>query len=111
MYDSYVGAGAAAPTPQVNPTVASSTSSLIDVDAPSVRTVPSDFASQEIQTDTQASRVEREEAEKEEAAARARRGRPRQEEEEQGHGQDAQGRGLAREALGDYFSKNKKKEQ
>ncbi|KAK4121539.1 hypothetical protein N657DRAFT_600581 [Parathielavia appendiculata] len=55
---------AAAPQPpQVAPTTAtaSSTGSLVDVDAPSVRTVPSDFASQEIQTDTQAARIEREE--------------------------------------------------
>ena len=37
-----------------------STSDLVDVDAPSVRTVPSDFFDHEIQTDTQASRVERE---------------------------------------------------
>jgi hypothetical protein len=38
-----------------------STSSLVDVDAPSVRTVPSDFLEQDVQTDTQASRIEREE--------------------------------------------------
>ncbi|KAK3688783.1 hypothetical protein B0T22DRAFT_161971 [Podospora appendiculata] len=38
----------------------SSTSSLVDVDTPSVRTVPSDFAEQDIKTDTQAARVERE---------------------------------------------------
>jgi hypothetical protein len=43
------------------------------VDAPSVRTVPSDFAEQDIQTDTQAARVEREEqAAEEEAEVRAR---------------------------------------
>ncbi|KAH6631283.1 hypothetical protein F5144DRAFT_602107 [Chaetomium tenue] len=65
---------AAAPQPpqvQVDAGVASSTGSLIDVDTPSVHTVPSDFESQEIKTETQASRVERE-AEQEEAAARAR---------------------------------------
>jgi hypothetical protein len=58
----------------VNPTTASSTGSLIDVDTPSVHTVPSDYASQEIKTDTQAARVEREDEAKaaEEAAARAR---------------------------------------
>jgi hypothetical protein len=49
--------------------VDSSTGSLIDVDHPSVHTVPSDFESQEIQTETQASRVEREEEQEEEAAA------------------------------------------
>ncbi|KAG7288340.1 hypothetical protein NEMBOFW57_007871 [Staphylotrichum longicolle] len=64
---------AAAPQPpQVEPTVASSTASLIDVDTPSVHTVPSDFASQEIKTETQAARVDREEREKEEAEAAAR---------------------------------------
>ncbi|KAL2156740.1 hypothetical protein VTH82DRAFT_1485 [Thermothelomyces myriococcoides] len=65
---------AAAPQPpQVNQTTASSTASLVDVDSPSVHTVPSDFASQEIQTETQAARIEREETAKEEQdAARAR---------------------------------------
>jgi hypothetical protein len=64
---------AAAPQPpQVNPTTASSTASLIDVDTPSVHTVPSDYASQEIKTETQAARVEREDEAAEEAAARAR---------------------------------------
>jgi hypothetical protein len=37
-----------------------------------VRTVPSDFAEQEIQTETQAARIEREEAAKEEAKDKAR---------------------------------------
>lgn len=37
-----------------------STASLIDVDVPSVRTVPSDFLEQHVQTDTQAERLERE---------------------------------------------------
>lgn len=62
---------AAAPQPpqvQVDVGTASSTGSLIDVDTPSVHTVPSDFESQEIQTETQAARVEREE---EQEAARA----------------------------------------
>jgi len=64
---------AAAPQPpQVNPTTASSTASLIDVDTPSVHTVPSDYESQEIKTETQAARVEREEEAQEEAEARAR---------------------------------------
>ncbi|GAB1318417.1 Mitochondrial outer membrane protein OM14 C-terminal domain-containing protein [Madurella fahalii] len=63
---------AAAPQPpQVEPTLTASTSSLIDVDAPSVRTVPSDFAEQEIQTETQAARVDREERDREEAEAQA----------------------------------------
>ncbi len=53
---------AAAPQPpQLNPTTASSTASLIDVDTPSVHTVPSNFTSQEIKTETQAARIEREE--------------------------------------------------
>ncbi|TAQ84819.1 hypothetical protein B7494_g6846 [Chlorociboria aeruginascens] len=52
-----------------------STSSLIDVDSASVHTVPSDFGSQSIQTDTQASRISREreaeaEAEIEESLAK-----------------------------------------
>lgn len=38
-----------------------STSSLIDVDAPSVHTVPSDFMEQDVKTETQAERREREE--------------------------------------------------
>ncbi|KAK4129860.1 hypothetical protein BT67DRAFT_446256 [Trichocladium antarcticum] len=64
---------AAAPQPpQVKSTDSSaSTSSLVDVDTPSVRTVPSDFDAQSVQTDTQAARIELE-AEAEEAAARAR---------------------------------------
>jgi hypothetical protein len=37
-------------------------SSLVDVDMPSVRTVPSDFLEQDIQTETQAGRIEREKA-------------------------------------------------
>ena len=45
-----------------------STASLIDVDTPSVRTVPSDFGEQEVQTETQQTRIEREEQEQEEAA-------------------------------------------
>lgn len=46
--------------PEIISTESASTSSLIDVDLPSVHTVPSDFADQEIQTETQAKRLERE---------------------------------------------------
>jgi hypothetical protein len=60
---------AAAPQPpQVVHTTADSTSSLVDVDAPSVRTVPSDFLDQDVKTDTQADRLEREAAAIEEQA-------------------------------------------
>lgn len=61
---------AAAPQPpQIIPTETSSTSSLIDVDTPSVRTVPSDFAEQPVQTTTQAERIEREDEAKDAARA------------------------------------------
>lgn len=49
----------APPPPQVEHST-SSTQSLIDVDSPHVSSVPSDFGSQSIQTDTQADRIERE---------------------------------------------------
>ncbi|KAK0641849.1 hypothetical protein B0T16DRAFT_221532 [Cercophora newfieldiana] len=63
---------AAAPQPpQVVTSTTASTSSLVDVDTPSVRTVPSDFGEQEIQTETQAARIEREKK-AEELAAKAR---------------------------------------
>ncbi|CAJ2512571.1 Uu.00g055860.m01.CDS01 [Anthostomella pinea] len=63
---------AAAPQPpQVVHSESASTSSLVDVDAPSVRTVPSDFMEQDVQTDTQAARRELEDA-AEHAASRAR---------------------------------------
>ncbi|KAK1829784.1 hypothetical protein QBC39DRAFT_355897 [Podospora conica] len=63
---------AAAPQPpQIVNSTSASTSSLVDVDTPSVRTVPSDFGDQEVQTETQATRIELE-REAEEAAARAR---------------------------------------
>ncbi|GAW24219.1 hypothetical protein ANO14919_138010 [Xylariales sp. No.14919] len=53
---------AAAPQPpQIIPSESASTSSLIDVDTPSVRTVPSDFLEQDVQTETQEKRKEREE--------------------------------------------------
>jgi len=62
---------AAAPRPpQVELSETASTASLIDVDSPSVRTVPSDFLEQDVQTDTQASRIERD-AEAELAKLRA----------------------------------------
>lgn len=68
--DSVPSPQAAAPQPpQIVTSTSASTSSLVDVDTPSVRTVPSDFGEQEVQTDTQAARLERE---AEEAAARAR---------------------------------------
>lgn len=54
---------AAAPQPpQIIPNESQSTStgSLIDVDTQSVRTVPSDFMEQDVQTDTQAHRIEHE---------------------------------------------------
>lgn len=58
--------------PEIDPST-SSTASLIDVDTPSVRTVPSDFLEQDVQTDTQAARLEREgEALAKQAAERAR---------------------------------------
>jgi len=46
--------------PQVEHTDSPSTSSLIDVDTDSVHTVPSDFMSQDIKTDTQFERLEHE---------------------------------------------------
>ncbi|PSS00681.1 hypothetical protein BD289DRAFT_19072 [Coniella lustricola] len=54
---------AAAPQPpQIipNESATASTSSLIDVDSQSVRTVPSDFLEQDVQTNTQQERIERE---------------------------------------------------
>lgn len=51
-----------APIPlEVVPTVDDSTSSLVDVDSPHISTVPSDYESQSVKTDTQAERIEREE--------------------------------------------------
>jgi hypothetical protein len=55
--------------PQVDITESPSTSSLIDVDSESVRTVPSDFNEQPIKTSTQFERIEHE-AEAEEARAK-----------------------------------------
>lgn len=59
----------APPPPEIEKTESISTSSLVDVDAPSVHSVHSDFPTQEIKTDTQAARLERE---AEEALARKR---------------------------------------
>ncbi|KAL5622798.1 hypothetical protein FOBRF1_002048 [Fusarium oxysporum] len=71
---------AAAPQPpQVITDESASTASLVDVDMPSVHTVPNDFLEQEIKTETQAARIEREDEAREEkrkrdeAAAKAKR--------------------------------------
>lgn len=69
---------AAPPVPQIvpNESVTTSTSSLVDVDSQSVRTVPSDFLEQDIQTETQAARREREQTLEDKAhdkAAKAKR--------------------------------------
>ncbi|KAG5768695.1 hypothetical protein H9Q72_003860 [Fusarium xylarioides] len=62
---------AAAPQPpQVITDESASTASLVDVDMPSVHTVPNDFLEQEIKTETQAARVEREEEAREEKRKR-----------------------------------------
>ncbi|KAI4864731.1 hypothetical protein F4820DRAFT_422834 [Hypoxylon rubiginosum] len=54
---------AAAPQPpEVLSSQSASTASLVDVDTPSVRTVPSDFMEQDVQTETQAARQELEDA-------------------------------------------------
>lgn len=63
---------AAPPPPEIIPNESASTSSLIDVDMPSVHTVPSDFMEQDVQTETQAHRIERE---AEAAKAKAERAR------------------------------------
>lgn len=66
---------AAAPQPpqiEVADAETASSSSLIDVDTPSVHVVPSDFQEQEIKTETQAARIEHDRRQKElEAKARA----------------------------------------
>ncbi|KAL9568527.1 hypothetical protein ACKAV7_007329 [Fusarium commune] len=62
---------AAAPQPpQVITDESASTASLVDVDMPSVHTVPNDFLEQEIKTETQAARIEREEEAREEKRKR-----------------------------------------
>lgn len=54
---------AAAPQPpEIIPHETASTASLVDVDMPSVHTVPSDFLEQDVQTDTQSERIDREAA-------------------------------------------------
>lgn len=58
---------AAPPPPEISVDSTASTSSLVDVDMPSVHTVPNDFLEQEIQTETQADRVDREEKARAEA--------------------------------------------
>jgi len=60
---------AAPPVPEVETTDSASTASLIDVDTPSVRTVPSDFMEQSVQTETQADRISREDQAKAQAKA------------------------------------------
>lgn len=64
---------AAAPQPQEiipnESATSESTGSLIDVDSGSVRTVPSDFLEQDVQTETQAERIRHEEELKETAKA------------------------------------------
>ncbi|KAI5856767.1 glycoside hydrolase family 13 protein [Durotheca rogersii] len=52
------GVASAPRPPELVPSEPASTGSLIDVDTPSVRTVPSDFSEQDIQTETQATRRE-----------------------------------------------------
>ncbi|KAJ9137539.1 hypothetical protein NKR23_g9130 [Pleurostoma richardsiae] len=65
---------AAAPQPpSVVTDESASTASLVDVDAPSVRTVPSDFLEQDVKTETQADRQEREEEAKVAIAAAEKR--------------------------------------
>lgn len=66
---------AAPPQPEIVPSESTaSTGSLIDVDTQSVRTVPSDFMDQPVQTETQAARLDREAAlEKERAVAAERK--------------------------------------
>ncbi|KAI0378895.1 hypothetical protein F5Y04DRAFT_261257 [Hypomontagnella monticulosa] len=54
---------AAAPQPpEIVSSESASTASLVDVDTPSVRTVPSDFMEQDIKTETQATRQQLEDA-------------------------------------------------
>lgn len=53
--------------PQVEHTPEDSVHSLVDVDSPHISSVPSDYESQSVKTDTQAERIQREEQIKEEA--------------------------------------------
>ncbi|KAK0390140.1 hypothetical protein NLU13_3713 [Sarocladium strictum] len=67
-------AEAAAPQPpEIVPHETASTASLVDVDMPSVHTVPHDFLEQDVQTETQATRLEREEASARAKAEKARK--------------------------------------
>ncbi|KAH7163378.1 hypothetical protein B0J13DRAFT_35498 [Dactylonectria estremocensis] len=70
---------AAAPQPiEIVNTESASTASLVDVDMPSVHTVHSDFLEQEVQTQTQADRIAREEdAAKAKAASKASKAKSR----------------------------------
>ncbi|XP_014554370.1 hypothetical protein COCVIDRAFT_105123 [Bipolaris victoriae FI3] len=53
--------------PQIEHTPDDSVHSLVDVDSPHISSVPSDYESQSIKTDTQAERIQREEEVKKEA--------------------------------------------
>jgi len=53
--------------PEVERSTDDSVQSLVDVDSPHISSVPSDYESQSIKTDTQADRIEREEEVKQEA--------------------------------------------
>lgn len=67
--------------PEVEKTESISTSSLIDVDGPSVQSVHSDFSSQDVKTATQAERLEREAEEilaREQAASSGKKGKKSQ---------------------------------
>lgn len=62
VIDAFLEQAAAPQPPQIipNESATTSTGSLIDVDSQSVRTVPSDFLEQDVQTSTQQERLERE---------------------------------------------------
>ncbi|KAL0944982.1 uncharacterized protein CTRU02_202869 [Colletotrichum truncatum] len=65
--NSFQSQAAAPPVPEVSVDSTASTSSLVDVDMPSVHTVPNDFLEQDIKTETQADRIDREEKARAEA--------------------------------------------
>ncbi|KAF2435494.1 hypothetical protein EJ08DRAFT_656495 [Tothia fuscella] len=52
----------APPVPELEHTDGDSTASLVDVDSPHISSVPSDYESQSIKTDTQAERIEHEQS-------------------------------------------------
>ncbi|KAI7968451.1 hypothetical protein EIK77_006470 [Talaromyces pinophilus] len=86
---------ARAPVPrEVEKTESVSTASLIDVDAPSVQSVHSDFLDQGVKTTTQAERIEREAEEaalaREKAAAAAASGKKSKKSKAQGLSKNAQ---------------------